>query len=66
MLEKLLTLLFTSLLAVPLSTAVFAQEAPAKEKAATKARWEGIVARSSREIVLTVRTLGSNVEKTVQ
>jgi hypothetical protein len=67
MLEKLLTLLFTSLLAVPLSTAVFAQEAPAKEKAATQSRWEGIVARSSPEkSTLTVRKLGSNVEKTVQ
>ena len=67
MLEKLLTLLFTSLLAVPLSTAVFAQETPAKEKAATQARWEGIVARSNPEkSALTVRKVGSNVERTVQ
>jgi biopolymer transport protein ExbD len=67
MLDKLLTLLFTSLLAVPLSTAVFAQDAPAKEKAATQARWEGIVTRSNPEkYTLTVRKVGSSVEKKVQ
>jgi len=41
--KKLLTLLFVSVLAFPLSTAVFAQEAPAKEKAAKEGRWEGVV-----------------------
>jgi hypothetical protein len=65
--KKLLTLLFASVLALPLSAAVFAQEAPAKEKAAKEARWEGTVIRSSTDkSTLTVRKVGSSTEMTVQ
>ena len=67
MVNKLLALLFTSLLALPLSTAGFAQEAPAKAKAAKDARWEGTVIRSSPDkSTLTVRNVDSSAEKTVQ
>ena len=64
MVKKLLTLLFTSVLAFPLSTVVFAQEAPAQEKAAKEARWEGIVIRSSKDkSTLTVRKVGSSARE---
>ena len=64
MMKKLLTLLFVSLVAFPLVTAVFAQEAPAKAK---QARWEGTVVRSSKEnSTLTVRKVNSTEERTVQ
>jgi hypothetical protein len=67
MVKKLLTLLFTSVLAFPLSTVVFAQDAPAQAKAAKEARWEGIVVRSSQDkSTLTIRKVGSSLEKTVQ
>ena len=67
MVKRLLTLLFTFVLAFPLSTVTFAQEAPAEVKAAKEARWEGMVARSSPDkSTLTVRKVGSTVEKTVQ
>ena len=75
MVKKLFILLFTSLLALPLSTAVFAQDAPketkaeekAEKKAMKPARWEGIVVRSSKdESTLTVRKVGSSLEKTVR
>jgi hypothetical protein len=66
MVKKLLTLLFTSVLAFPLSTAVFAQDAPAKAEPAKQDRWEGMVIRSSSDkSTLTVRKVGSSVEKTV-
>jgi hypothetical protein len=66
MAKKLLTLLFTSALAFPLSTVVFAQEAPTQKEAATEARWEGRVVRSSpNESTLTVRRVGSSVEMIV-
>jgi hypothetical protein len=59
--KKLLTVLFASVLAFPLSTAVFAQDAPAKEKAAKEARWEGNVVRSSPDkSTLTIRKSGSS------
>jgi Ni/Co efflux regulator RcnB len=62
--KKLLTLLFASVVAVPLATAVFAQEAPAEAK---QARWEGNVVRSSKEdSTLTVRKVGSTQERTVK
>ena len=66
--KKLLTLLFVSVLAFPLSTAVFAQEAPAKEKVAKEGRWEGVVARSNPDkSTLTVRKVGSaNTEMTIE
>ena len=66
--KKLLTLLFVSVLALPLSTAVFAQEAPAKEKVAKEGRWEGVVVRSNPDkSTLTVRKAGSgNAEMTVE
>ena len=67
MVKKLLTLLFTSVLAFPLSTLAFAQDAPAQAKPAKEARWEGHVIRSSKDkSTLTVRKVGSSVEKTVQ
>jgi hypothetical protein len=67
MVKKLLTLLFTSVLALPLATAVFAQEAPAQAKAANEARWDGTVIRSSPDkSTLTVRKRGGTAEMTVQ
>lgn len=59
--KKLLVVLFASVLALPLSTAVFGQEAPAKEKMAKEARWEGTVVRSDPDkSILTVRKVGSS------
>ena len=68
MVKELLTLLFVSVLASPPSTAVFAQEAPPKERVAKEARWEGTVVRSSPEkSTLTVRKPGSaNTEMTIE
>ena len=67
MVNKLFTLLFASVLVFPLSTAVFAQEAPQEAKAAKPARWEGIVIRVSKDqSTLTVRDVASSHEKTVQ
>jgi hypothetical protein len=61
MVNKLLTLLLMSVLAFPLSTVVFAQEAPAKEKVAKEARWEGtVVRRDPDKSMLTVRKVGSS------
>jgi hypothetical protein len=66
MTKKLLTLLFASVLAFPLSTVVFVPEAGAQDKAAKEARWEGVIIRSSPDkSTLTVRKVGSAVEKTV-
>jgi hypothetical protein len=65
MVKKLLALLFTLVLVFPLSTLAFAQAAP-MEKGAKEARWEGMVARSNTDkSTLTVRKVGSTVEKTV-
>ena len=67
MVNKLFTLLFASVLVFPLSTAVFAQEAPQEAKAAKPARWEGIVTRVSKDhSTLTVRKVGSSHQRTVQ
>ena len=68
MVKALLALLFTFVLAFPLSTLAFAHgEAPAQAKAAKEARWEGHIIRSSKdESKLTVRKVGSSDEKTVQ
>jgi len=45
---------------------MFAQETPAKTKAAKEARWDGTVIRSNPDkSTLTVRKLGSNAEMTV-
>ena len=64
MVKKLLILLFTSVLAFPLSTLVFAQDAPMK--AAKEARWAGTVIRSNPDkSTLTVRDSNS-VEMIVQ
>ena len=66
MVKKLLTLLFTSMLALPLASTVFAQDTPAKEMAAKLDRWEGRVVRSNPDkSSLTVRKVGATVEKTV-
>ena len=67
MVNKLFALLLTSVLVFPMSTVAFAQKAPKEAKAAKPARWEGIVARVSKDqSTLTVRKVGSSVEKTVQ
>jgi hypothetical protein len=67
MAKKVLTLLFTSVLAFPLSTLAVAQEAPAQEKAGKESRLEGFVVRISQDkSTLTVRKAGSNVEKIVK
>ena len=67
MVKKLLTLLFVSALAVPMSTALFAQDAPAKEKAAKEVRWEGRVQRSSPDkSMLTVRKTGMSNQMNIQ
>ena len=67
MVKKLLTLLFTSVLAVPLATAVFGQDSPAQAKAAKEDRWDGTVIRSSPDkSTLTVRKRGGTAEMTVQ
>jgi hypothetical protein len=67
MAKKLLTLLFTSVLAFPLSTAVFAPEAGGQDNAAKEARWEGVIVRSSpNKSTLTVRKVGSALEKTIE
>jgi hypothetical protein len=66
MIKTVLALLFTFVLAFPLSTLAFAQEA-AQKKATKEARWEGHIIRSSKdESKLTVRKVGSSEEKTVQ
>jgi len=66
MVKKLLALLFTSVLAFPLSTEVFAPEAGAQDKAAKETRWEGVIVRSDTDkSTLTVRKVGSTIEKTV-
>ncbi len=66
MLKKLFVLSLTCVLTFPLATAGFAQMAPAKEKMAKEARWEGHVIRSSKDkSTLTVRKVGSSDERTV-
>lgn len=65
--KKLMVLLITSILTFPLATAVFAQDAPAKEKMAKEARWEGNIVRSSKdESSLTVRKAGGTDERIVK
>jgi hypothetical protein len=69
MLKKPLVLLLTSVLTFtfPLATAVFAQDAPAKETVAKEARWEGHIVRSSKDqSSLTVRKAGSSDERIVK
>jgi hypothetical protein len=64
--NKVLVLLFALALAIPMSMAVFAQEAPAKAKATKEARWDGTIVRSNPDkSTLTVRD-DEGVEKTVQ
>jgi hypothetical protein len=69
MLKKLLTLLFSSVLVFSLSTPILAQETkakPAKEQVKKQDRCEGIVIRTSKDkSTLTVRQIGSSVERTV-
>jgi hypothetical protein len=61
--KKLLTLLFASVVAIPLAMVVFAQEAPTQAK---QARWEGNIIRSDKDqSTLTVRKVGSTLERTV-
>ena len=64
--KKVLTLLFMSVLAFPLSTE-FVPEACAQDKAAKETRWDGYVIRSSPDkSTLTVRTRGETAEMIVQ
>ena len=64
MLKKLLALLFATVIAFPLATAVFAQTAPAQAK---EARWEGNVIRMSTDkSTLTVKGVASAEARTVQ
>ncbi len=61
--KKLLALLFASVVAIPLATAVSAQEAPAPAK---EVRWEGNITRSDKDkSTLTVRKVGGTLERTV-
>src|SRR5580704_8558315 len=61
MVKRLLALLFVMVLVLPPSTLASAQEAMAKE-----GRWEGTVTRSNPDkSTITVRKIGSNLEKTV-
>jgi hypothetical protein len=64
MVKKLLVLLFASMVVFPLASAMLAQEAPAQAK---EARWEGTITRSDNDnSTLTVRKVGSSLEKKVQ
>jgi hypothetical protein len=65
--KKSLTLLFASVLAIPLLTVLSAPNAQAEEKMAKEARWEGTVVRSNPDkSSLTVRKVGSpNDERTI-
>jgi len=66
MVRKLFTLLCASVIAFSLSTVVFGQEAPAKEKTGKTTRWEGNVIRSDPDkSTLTVKKVGSTAEMTV-
>ncbi len=60
MVKKFLSLLFVAVLVVPVSILT------AQEKMAKEGRWEGMVARTSPDkSTLTIRKVGSSVEKTV-
>jgi hypothetical protein len=64
--KKLFTLFCGSVIAFSLSTAVFAQVAPAQKKMAKQGRWEGNVIRSNPDkSTLTVRKVGSSDERTI-
>jgi hypothetical protein len=64
MAKKLFTLLFLVVLALPLSTGVFAQDA--MKKTAKEVRWEGTVVRTSPDkSTLTVRKGDGGVEMTI-
>ena len=66
MAKKLVALLFMAVLAFPLSTAMFAQDAPMKMSKEKEARWEGTVVRTNADkSTLTVRKTDGGVEMTV-
>ena len=66
MLKKVLVLFLASVVAFPLATTMFGQDAATKEKMAKQARWEGHVVRSNKDkSTLTVRKVGSSDERTV-
>jgi len=57
-------LLLTAALTFPLTTPVFAQDAPAMDKMSAEGRWEGHIIRSSKDkSTLTVRKAGTSEEK---
>jgi hypothetical protein len=62
--KNLLILLFTSVLAFPLSTLVFAQDAPLK--VAKEGRWEGTVIRSNPDKSTLTVSDSNSVEMIVQ
>jgi len=65
--KNVISLLFAVVLSLSLSTSVLVREASAQESPAKQDKWEGTVVRSSPDkSTLTVRKVGSNVEKTVQ
>jgi hypothetical protein len=67
MTKKLITLLFVSAIAFPLSVVVFAPKAGAQDKAAKEARWDGIIIRSNPDkSTLTVRKRSGSAEMIVQ
>jgi hypothetical protein len=64
MVKKVFALLFLVVLALPLSTGVFAQDAPMKM--AKEVKWEGTVVRTSPDkSTLTVRKTDGGVEMTI-
>lgn len=66
MLSRLWTVVCGSVIAFSLGITMFAQQASAEEMAVKQGRWEGVVVRHSPDkSTLTVRKVGSNVEKTV-
>jgi hypothetical protein len=66
LLSRLWTVFCGSVIAFSLGITMFAQQASAEEKAVKQGRWEGVVVRHSPDkSTLTVRKVGSNVEKTV-
>jgi hypothetical protein len=66
MAKKLVALMFMAVLVFPLSTAMFAQDAPMKMAKEKEARWEGTVIRTNADkSTLTVRKSDGTVEMTV-
>ena len=66
MVKKLVALMFMAVLAFPLTTSMFAQDAPMKMGKEKEARWEGTVVRTDADkSTLTVRKTDGGIEMTV-